>query len=251
MGGRKAYTVADKRLRPFFSYFGAKWRLAPKYPAPRFDTIVEPFAGSAQYACLYPDRNVYLCDKDPIIAGLWRYLIRTPEREILEMPDIHAGQCVDDLRLPCQEAKWLVGFWLQGATAAPANVPSTWMLGAARNRMEGAFWGTRVRQMIASQLHAIRHWRCANRSFDEIPMADVTWFVDPPYQIQGKSYMCKSADIDFAYLGTWCQSLPGQVIVCENAGAAWLPFRDFATLSHARGKVKPSKEVVWLSDEHR
>ena len=33
-------------LRPFFSYYGGKWRSAVKhYPAPEFDQIVEPFAG--------------------------------------------------------------------------------------------------------------------------------------------------------------------------------------------------------------
>ncbi len=59
-------------IRPFFSYFGAKWRLAPRYPAPAHRTIVEPFAGSAGYACRYPDHRVILVERDPVIAALLR-----------------------------------------------------------------------------------------------------------------------------------------------------------------------------------
>jgi hypothetical protein len=51
------------RLKPFFSYFGAKWRLAPKYPPPLHRTIVELFAGSACYATSYADREVILVEK--------------------------------------------------------------------------------------------------------------------------------------------------------------------------------------------
>lgn len=32
-------------LKPFWRYYGGKWRAAPSYPAPLHNTIVEPFAG--------------------------------------------------------------------------------------------------------------------------------------------------------------------------------------------------------------
>jgi hypothetical protein len=35
-------------LRPFWRYYGGKWRAAPRYPAPRYDTIIEPFAGRSR-----------------------------------------------------------------------------------------------------------------------------------------------------------------------------------------------------------
>jgi site-specific DNA-adenine methylase len=47
-------------LHPFFSYFGSKYRLAKRYPKPQCDEIIEPFAGSAGYALLYPQKQVYL-----------------------------------------------------------------------------------------------------------------------------------------------------------------------------------------------
>lgn len=31
-------------LRPFWSYYGGKWRIAERYPRPAFDRIIEPFA---------------------------------------------------------------------------------------------------------------------------------------------------------------------------------------------------------------
>ncbi len=34
-------------LKPFFCYFGGKWRAAPHYPTPKHAEIVEPFAGAA------------------------------------------------------------------------------------------------------------------------------------------------------------------------------------------------------------
>ena len=48
-----------------------------------------------------------LCDVDPIIVGVWRYLIAVSERELRALPDLEPGQCVDDLGL-CQEARWLI-----------------------------------------------------------------------------------------------------------------------------------------------
>ena len=46
------------RLKPFWSFYGAKYNLAPKYPSPVGDSIVEPFAGSAQYSLLHYQKNV-------------------------------------------------------------------------------------------------------------------------------------------------------------------------------------------------
>lgn len=37
-------------LKPFFTFYGGKWRAAPHYAPPEFATIVEPFAGAAGYS---------------------------------------------------------------------------------------------------------------------------------------------------------------------------------------------------------
>jgi hypothetical protein len=240
-----ARQTAKSDIRPFFGYYGGKWRDALKhYPPPKFDTIVEPFAGSAGYSLRYADKQVVLCEVDPILAGVWEYLINVSPSEILAIPDVPDDASVDDLKI-CQEAKWLVGFWMNRATASPRKRPSKWM----RERIRpGSFWGNRVRNTIASQLHAIRHWKVFNCSYDQCPFSDdATWFIDPPYEKAGQHYRYGSEEIDYEALGNWARSRPGQVIVCENAGAKWLPFRELATVKTTRTHRR-SKEVIWLND---
>ena len=231
-------------MRPFFGYYGGKWRDAPRsYPAPTHGTLVEPFAGSAGYALRYPDRRVILCDLDPIIVGVWSYLIRVSAAEILAIPDVPMDGTVNDLHLS-QEARWLVGFWMNRAVASPRLAPSSWMRAGAR---PGSFWGDRVRRTIASQLDQIRHWRILECSYIDCPViGPASWFVDPPYEQAGKHYRFGASGIDFAHLAGWCRSRPGQVIVCENLGASWLPFQSLGSVKATR-PGKRSEEAVWLA----
>lgn len=234
-----------RQLRPFFGYYGGKWRDAVKhYPVPTGRVIVEPFAGSAGFALRYHDREVVLYEVDPVICGVWDYLISVSPAEIRAIPDVPLDGTVDDLKIP-QEARWLVGFWMNRGTASPRKKPSKWMRDGIR---PGSFWGDRVRETIASQVDAIRHWQVHQGSYTEIePVPQATWFVDPPYQVAGKHYRFGSEGIDFAHLGEWCQALPGQVIVCENEGADWLPFTPLADIKTTRSGRR-SLEVIWTKD---
>jgi hypothetical protein len=233
-------------LRPFFTYFGGKWRSAPKYPRPIYDTIVEPFAGSAGYALRYPDRKVILVEKSEPIAGIWRYLIGVSEREILALPLLESGQSVDGLDI-CQEARWLIGMWLNKGSAAPCKIPSAWMRGGTHPT---SYWGKEIRAIIAAQLARIRHWSVTCGDYTVAPDVEATWFVDPPYEGMGRHYPCGSAAIDFAHLAGWCRNRRGQAIVCEQRGAAWMPFADFgafkATPSSKQTKRR-SAEALWMN----
>jgi site-specific DNA-adenine methylase len=235
------------QLRPFFGYYGGKWRDAIKhYPAPEHDVIVEPFAGSAGYSMRYANRKVILCEIDPVLAAVWRFLIRVKPREILAIPDLPLDGSVDDLKVS-EEAKWLVGFWLNRGTASPRKSPSKWMRDGIR---PGSFWGPRVRETIASQVESIRHWQVINSSYAEFASSrTATWFVDPPYEAAGKHYRFGSEQVDYQALATWCRARRGQVIVCENEGATWLPFRELAEVKTTRAD-KRSREVIWLSAEN-
>lgn len=233
-----------RTLRPFFGYYGGKWRNALTYPAPLHGTIVEPFAGSAGYSLRYPDRRVVLCDLDPVVAGVWSYLLRVRPQEILAIPDVPLDGTIDDVPGLCQEARWLVGFWLNKGNHRPCKTPSAWM---RSGKYPGSFWGDRVRQTIAAQLDAVRHWRIVHGDYRSLDVAGpATWFVDPPYRDMGKHYTCGSGGIDFAHLADWCRGRGGQVIVCEAAGADWLPFRTLATIRTTR-KDRPAVEAVWIS----
>lgn len=229
-------------MRPFFTFFGGKWRLAPRYPSPRLGTIVEPFAGSAGYSVRYNARRVVLFDADPTIIGVWRYLIGASEAEIRSLPDIAPDRTVDDYGL-CQEARDFVGFWMNKAMTAPCNRPSKWLRSGIR---PDSSWGPATRDRIAAQLHQIRHWEAVHGPYGEAPDITASWFIDPPYEHRGTRYRYSSNLIDFAELADWSTSRSGQVIVCENEGADWLPFRSFADAKTAR--TNRSAEVVWLSD---
>lgn len=233
-------------LRPFFGFYGGKWRDAPKnYPTPAYEQIVEPFAGSAGYAVRYYDRRVTLCERDPIIAGVWRYLIAAKASEILKIPDVPLNGSVDDLTQTSEEARWLVGFWLNRGTARPRKRPSLWMRDGIR---PGSFWGDRVRNTIASQVDAIRHWKIVEGNFDKAPNIAATWFIDPPYQRAGSHYRFGASGLDYDELAEWCRGRRGQVIVCENEGADWLPFEPLARVKTTR-TGRRSVEVRWVSTE--
>lgn len=230
-------------MRPFFTYYGGKWRAAPKYPQPRHGTIIEPFAGSAGYSVRYADHDVTLVDRNPVITGLWRYLIRVSASEIRQLPSV--VECVDDLHV-CQEAKWLIGFWLTAANVRPVKTPNAWMRGKTN---PGSFWGDTVKARIASQVGRIRHWKVVEGSFESVPNVVGTWFVDPPYTVSGAGYTHGSKSLDYVTLGKWAQARRGRVIVCEQEGAQWLPFKPFClTRSLPQGSQLFSPEAIWTTD---
>ena len=228
------------RLVRFFPFYGGKRRSAGYYPRPQFDTIIEPFAGSAGYSLYYPHKKVWLYDVDGIICGVWDYLIKASRDEILKLPTI-----VEDVRnlSICQEAKWLIGFWLNSGTVSPANVPSQWMRGKT---VPCGYWGKQTKVRIAYQVDKIRHWKIQQTKYRQIENKKATWFIDPPYQKSGKHYVFNG--IDYQYLSQWCQNRLGQKIVCEQKGADWLPFSRFRIIHITPGKNKKtinSHEIVW------
>jgi hypothetical protein len=234
-------------MRRFINYYGGKWKAAKLYPAPKFDIIVEPFAGAAGYSVRHHSKKVILCDLDPVIVGVWKYLINASRDEILSIPDVPIGGSVEDLRLS-EEQKWLVGFWLGAGDTSPRRMPSRWMRDGTR---PGGFWGRQVRQRLASQVEFIRHWEIFHCSYDQCPYdGPAAWFIDPPYQIAGRKYKFNSNVIDYQKLGEWSKSRPGQAIACEQEGANWLPFKFLAHCITVQNR-KPSKEVVWTSEDYQ
>jgi len=235
--------------RPFFSFYGGKWRATRHYPEPQHEHIIEPFAGGAGYALHYAHLRVTLYEIDPIVAGVWNYLIHATEREIRRLPLVF--ESLKDLRIP-QEAKWLIGFWLGIGNHSPRVSPST----AMRKRLAGltprgtgggnnvsSFWSAPTRETIATQLHCIRHWKVACKSYESAPNRQATWFIDPPYNCKaGRSYRYHT--LDYEDLAYWCKDRQGQAIVCENAGAAWLPFKPLKDIRTVKGF---SSEVAWCN----
>lgn len=242
---QQAAPVVDrgKTLMPFFTFYGGKWRAAPHYPVPTYDTIIEPFAGAAGYAVRHHTKNVVLVEKDPVIASLWRYLIAATSDDIMGLPLIAATQSIKNIDVPAA-AKSLIGFWLNKGAASPCHTPSAWMRGGTHPT---SYWGNEIRERIASQVEKIAHWTVIEGDYTAAPEMKATWFVDPPYQIAGKHYKHSSKNIDFTNLAGWCRAREGQVMVCETEGAEWLPFTPFRTIKSTPGKhgKSKSKEALW------
>lgn len=232
-------------LRPFWSYYGGKWRAAPRYPRPVHDIIIEPFAGAAGYSLRYPDRKIVLVEKNPKVAATWRYLLRVSSEEVRALPMVAADETVDDLPV-CEEARLLIGWWLNKGAAVPRKRPSSWMRFGMHSP---SFWGPEVRERIASQVDRIRHWCLIEGDYTEAPDVEATWFIDPPYIGAGKHYPTQPAEI--AALGAWCQARRGQVMVCENVGATWLPFIPFIEIKGNEGRSggKVSREAIWMNGD--
>lgn len=224
-------------MKPLFPFYGSKWRDAKRYPGPT-GKVVEPFAGSAGYSCYWEPDHVMLIDIDPIIIGVWQYLISASQKDILRLPDLPEGCSVDDLDL-CQEAKWLIGFWLNRGSAQPKKTMTVYSRRTERSQL---IWSERARDRIATSVHLIRRWRIVEGDYRQSPSrGDVTYFVDPPYTDKGRYY--RYSEVDYLSLASWVKVQRGQIIVCEQDGADWLPFQPLATIKSSRGT---SQEVVYL-----
>lgn len=229
-------------LKPFWCYYGGKWRGAPRYPEPT-DTIVEPFAGAAGYSLRYADRRVVLVERYPVIAELWRWLIAVRPAEVRTIPCVDH---VDDLPawVPAG-ARSLVGFAMNAATVSPRKQLSSGLREQRKTGRSFAGWSEAMRDRVASQVDAIKHWTIIEGNYTDAPDIEATWFVDPPYNNRAGSYYVHGPKaIDYTALAAWCRARRGPTIVCENEGATWLPFEAFATFRRSVNG-RGSREVVW------
>ena len=216
-----------------FGYYGSKKGSAHRYPPPAYPTIIEPFAGAAGYALTWATvgQRVILIEKDPIIAMVWKRLQSPDAREdLLSIPDPVKGQPVTDP---------LVALAASGHPRRPT----------ASSRMEEQW--PHMRDRIIDRLPLIQSWEVLEGDYTVAPDVIATWFIDPPYAPKpdgrdpGNLYPEGSSGIDYSALAEWCRSRRGQVIVCEQEGATWLPFR---RLYRQRGLSQQGGdriEVVW------
>jgi site-specific DNA-adenine methylase len=222
-----------------FSYYGSKSKVVDLYPSPKFGKIIEPFAGSARYSLKWFDHDVLLVDKYEVIIKIWKWLQQASIQDIMSLPDVNKG---DDIRMfnICDEAKLLIGFCINGGSVEPKNI------GTDNINRNFNSWN-KDKKRISNQLHKIRHWTFVLGSYVNIPNQDATWFIDPPYQFGGEHYKMPATDLDFQQLGEWCKSRNGQVIVCENTKADWLPFYPMRKMT---GACHSTTEAIWSNYPH-
>lgn len=215
-----------------FSYYGSKSKIVDYYPPPKYGKIIEPFAGSARYSLKWFDRDVLLVDKYSVIVDVWHYLQAASKQDILGLPNIQKGESIP-ASLSEIEKKFL-GFLVVGGAARPQSKTTSF---------DGVNVGRDLRR-IAVNLFKVRHWKIVYGDYREIENQACTWFIDPPYQHGGEHYHISNKQIDFSSLSKWCLARLGQVIVCENTKAVWLPFR---RMTEMNGQMYETTEAIWTN----
>ncbi len=227
-----------------FAYFGAKHALADTYPRPRYPTIIEPFAGAAGYSTYWAhDHDVHLYDIDPHVVALWNRIITTDvdelERQVLA-------------ELAKDRTNDLIVASSGGGTAWHLTKRGTDRAITARMLKDTPKVLDRIRR---TRQRPIR-WHIHHQSWREIPDIEATWFIDPPYQPiisgAGRFYTYGADDIDYSQLADWCLSRRGQVIVCEQSPASWLPFTPHRYQGNGENNGGTRRlEVVWFNDQQQ
>jgi site-specific DNA-adenine methylase len=220
-----------------FYYYGRKDKIFKYYPTPKHDTIIEPFAGSAVYSLKNYKKNIIILDKDERIINIWNYLKTATTGEILSLPLLVRGQTLNDEEFNnlTLVQKDLISFFTNPSSAQP-------------KRSVGKFniWHEKNRKRLSEDVNKIKHWEIVLGDYRDFPNQEATWFIDPPYQGNGgKYYKHGNKDMNYNELADWVQSRQGQVIVCENNEADWLPFRP---LKELQGQRHNKIEVIWEND---
>lgn len=217
-----------------WSYYGSKSKIVDKYPAPMHDKIIEPFAGSARYALKYWDRQIVLVDKSEEIISIWHYIQQASVTDIKRLPILPAYSRIERKMFQCEGEFLLMKYLIvQGAFRGNYTV-SKW----------GAMRFERNRKNIEENMHKIKHWQISRNTYQSIPNEYATWFIDPPYTIGGHKYPMSNKKIDYAHLSEWSKEREGQVIVCENGAADWLPFEPLVKF---RGSATTKTEVIYTN----
>jgi site-specific DNA-adenine methylase len=227
-----------------FYFYGGKRRLARRYPAPKHRVVVEPFAGSAAYSMVHlvPVKGqravdqVILVEKDKRVYDTWVELLAMDVKDVLNYPIPEAGERTSDFLLMTSACS--------NRIARTAEMTVTKRMPVVLKRM--------FRQIAATLPHAKGRVEIINGDYTEAPDITASWFIDPPYHVDGRAQSrgmgyadgCDSYSLDYEALGEWCRGRRGQKIVCEQHGATWLPFRHLRVARNSIGNN--ASEVCWI-----
>lgn len=219
-----------------FSYYGSKTKICDKYPKPKGDLIIEPFAGAAKYSLLHFEKEVILVDKYRELIEIWKWLQQCSPKDILRLPILKMGETIEGMDFGCEGANYFMGFMVGRGLSRPQYKVSPFVGSEKQYHFQYTY------KRIASELYKIKHWKFICDDYRNIDNQEATWFVDPPYQYGGQKYKHSSKNIDFKELAAWCKSRKGQVIVCENTKANWMDFKPVTKITGCNHKTT---EAIW------
>lgn len=215
-----------------FSYYGSKSKIVQYYPKPKYNKIIEPFAGSARYSLRYFENDITLCEKSKFIYDIWMFLKNASKQDIMSIPILKPHTDIRTLNISGYKLNFLRFFIGQGL-ATPQWVVSS--MCTETNQI-------RTRKRIANDLFKIKHWNIIHGDYRDLKNIEATWFIDAPYMFGGQYYKESNKNIDYNSLSKWCKSRKGQVIVCENTKADWLPFKPMINM---QGSIHKTTEAIW------
>lgn len=210
-----------------FSYYGSKSKIIKRYPPPEHETIVEPFAGSARYACLYGlERDVWINDLYQPILRIWRWVREASLTDLKRLPELKRGEDLRDIKWLSHAERDLLGFAVTMGDHAPRNIATGWAAeGGEISRLK-----KRLTPYVGGN---ISHWKITCRDFRAVKVSHpATYFIDPPYQHRRKDYMVPCNPQFYSTLRSYCRKRSGLKIICEQLEATWW---DFTLLVATRG----------------
>jgi hypothetical protein len=213
-----------------FYYYGRKGRLARTYPAPVHGLVIEPFAGSLAYSLHHRPNAAMGVEADERVVELWHRLVGMGVDGLASASAPPLGERTDDL--------WHL--------TAMASKDSLTVGGYTVSHWGQASWELARKVAIRHVDYAASAVEYVQGDYMDAPDVEATWFIDPPYQRVERGYRESSRQIDYAALAEWCRSRRGQVIVCEQEGADWLPFQPHRVQQNVQSTGR-SREVVWTS----
>lgn len=221
-----------------WSYYGCKYKISGIYPYPIHDKIIEPFAGAGSYSLRYFERDITLVDKSNMVINVWKYLQQCSINDIKGLPIYPRGHRLLREDFDCDGQYDLMRFIIAQASYGGNNIVSKW--GALRFK-------NNIRKILLNH-HKIKHWNFICGDYIDLPNETATWFIDAPYFKGGHKYPQSNKKIDFMELSHWCKSRSGQVIVCENISATWLPFDPIKDI---QGVAHKTTEAMWTNFQTR
>lgn len=224
-----------------FSYYGSKSKIVHLYPKPKFGKIIEPFAGGASYSLKYYDHDILLVDKYEVVVKIWKWLQLCSKNDVLKLPKLKVGERLSSYTWDCEEARLLMGFVIAKGSFAPRDKAASGATSRRPNHINFTLG------KIARNLEKIRHWEIRLGSYEDIANEEACYFVDPPYTHGGECYPHSNKKINYEHLSEWCKTRNGQVIVCENMAASWLPFYPMVD---NYGVQKMTVEAIWSNYPH-
>lgn len=218
-----------------FPYYGRKKYIIDSYPEPLYDTIIEPFAGAASYSLKYYYKNIILIEIDECIYNIWKYLIKSSSKDILNLPLLNKGDTLSDKKFDKLKKveKDLIGFFIKTSCSRPNNIQSS-----HKNYNK---WNDKYRKILSEDVNKVKHWKIYNCSYDHINLdvlkhKNITWYIDPPYQGSGGLYYKYSNKyINYNKLLKWINNIDGEIILCENEEANWCKKLKPLKISYQRG----------------